>query len=155
MLQWAEDQLQLSQARSAVQTTTGDTADSSGLHCVVCKTSITAPPYWCCLSCMEDSVVCYACNERIEREKEWLYLRGPFAPSGAGPHNWFHTLVSAPGAEVITAETDQEKAVTVEERIARVEAKLDATNLKLDASNLKLDARLAALEDLLRAVLAR
>ncbi|RPD69592.1 hypothetical protein L226DRAFT_268418 [Lentinus tigrinus ALCF2SS1-7] len=148
MLKWAEDQLQLSQARSAVQTTVGDTAGSSGLHCVVCKTSITAPPYWCCLTCNEDSAVCYACNERMEREKEWLYLRGTFAPNGTGPHNWSHTLISAPGPEVITAETDQEKAGTIEERIARVEA-------KLDASNLKLDARLAALEDLLRAVLAR
>ncbi|RPD68335.1 hypothetical protein L226DRAFT_346944 [Lentinus tigrinus ALCF2SS1-7] len=143
MLKWAEDQLQLFQARSAVQTAVGD-ANSSGLWCVMCKFSITAPPYWCCLTCIEDSVVCYVCNERMEREKEWLYLRGTSAPNDTSQHNWSHTLVSAPGPEVITAETDQEKAMTVEERMARVEAKLDATNLKL-----------AALEDLLRAVLAR
>ncbi|RPD68320.1 hypothetical protein L226DRAFT_601477 [Lentinus tigrinus ALCF2SS1-7] len=145
MLKWADDQLQLSQARSTVKTTAGDT-DPSGLHCVMCKTSITAPPYWCCLTCNEDTVVCYACKERTEREKEWLYLRGTFALNGTGPHNWSHTLASALLAdlEMITAETDQEKAVTMEERIARVEAKLDASNFKL-----------AALENLLRAVLAR
>ncbi len=42
---------------------------------------------------------------------------------------------------MITADTDQEKALTVEERITRMEAKLDA--------------RLAALEDLLKTLLAR
>ncbi|KAI0699900.1 hypothetical protein C8T65DRAFT_296564 [Cerioporus squamosus] len=142
MLTWAEDQLKLSEARSAVQTTTDGTgSSSSGLHCGVCRSSITAPPYWCCLTCIEDTAICYACNERAEREKEWLFQRRPNPNPDEGGHNWAHTLVSAPGPEVIDAETDQEKVLSVEERITRVEAKLDA--------------RLAALEDLLKTLLAR
>ena len=86
---------------------------------------------------VESSVVCYACNERMEREKAWLFLRGPVT----GPHNWSHTLVSVPGPEVITAETEQEKTITLEERVARVEAKIDT--------------RLAGLEDLLKTLLAK
>lgn len=84
----------------------------------------------------------------MEREREWLYQRGTFAQNGTGPHNWSHTLVSAPGPELITTDTNEGKALTVEERIARVEA-------KLDASSLQLDARLGALEDLLKSLLAR
>lgn len=87
------------------------------------------------------SIVCYPCNERVEREKPWLFQRGSFVAlkHGGGQHNWSHILVSAPSPEVMTMEKDQEKAITVEERIARVEAKLDA--------------RLAALEDLLKTLL--
>ncbi len=49
-LSYAEGQLQLSKARSAVQTTT-EGPDPFGLACGVCKSSISAPPYWCCLTC--------------------------------------------------------------------------------------------------------
>ncbi|RDX50313.1 hypothetical protein OH76DRAFT_469701 [Lentinus brumalis] len=83
---------------------------------------------------MRRTVICYACNERMEREKEWLFLRRSNATQGEGEHDWSHTLVSAPGPEVITADRDQEMALVVDEGIARLEAKLDA--------------RLAALEDL-------
>ena len=48
MLTWAENELNQSAVLSTVQTTTDN---SIGLHCVVCRTSITAPPYWCCLTC--------------------------------------------------------------------------------------------------------
>ncbi|RPD54445.1 hypothetical protein L226DRAFT_575427 [Lentinus tigrinus ALCF2SS1-7] len=106
------------QVRSAV---------SSGLLCVMCKVPVTAPPYWCCLECKEVTVICYACNERVERDKEWLLER---RPKQNREYNWSHTLVSAPNPELNTVE--MREVLTIEERVARLEAQLSAQSATLE-----------------------
>lgn len=55
MLAHADDQLKQYEARNAVQMSPDDA--SSGLHCVVCESAITAPPYWCCLGCTSKDIL--------------------------------------------------------------------------------------------------
>ena len=82
-----------------------------------------------------DTYVCYACNDKVEREKPWLFQRRPQSAPGrsSSEHNWSHILVSNPSPEQDTLETDEE-ALTVEERIARLEGRLAALPKQLETA---------------------
>lgn len=163
LLLWAESQLKSPASTTAAYTVMGDSEDDgpgpSSIQCIVCtEASITGPPYWFCLDCRgmaprlispvssflimhifptsEDAYVCYACNEKVEREKPWLFQRRLQSAPGRSPseHNWSHILVSAPSPKQDILDADGEQALTAGEHIALLKERLAALSEQLETA---------------------
>ena len=63
-------------------------------------------------------IICAKCNDRVEKEKPWLYERRAPDPEY---HNWSHTLVWVP-ADPAPGEQEDWAALSTEERLQRLEA---------------------------------
>jgi len=139
--------------------TESDDTDSSSSSCVMCKTAITRPFFYC-MECEDETFLCKECNYKVEKRQPWLFEHKPHSdPERPCPHEWAHILVLVPAphdepTELIPTISD------LSSRLDDVKSEM-ATHLtensriqdRLESRMGEITARMLGLESLLRRLL--